>query len=106
MLFYLIWRTIHGLHKSISLNFMIAGHTMFSPDWCFGLLKQKYRRCPVSSLKDLVRVTNTSTATGVNVAQLVGSETQEVYVPTFNWQAFLGAYFKPLTGIKSFQHFR
>ena len=106
MLFYLIWRTLHGLHKDISLNFMVAGHTKFSPDWCFGLLKQKYRRTPVSSLEDIARLTIQSTASGLNLAQLVGSESQEVFVPSYNWQTFLGEYFKPLIGIKSLQHFR
>lgn len=24
-------------------SFLIAGHTKFSPDWCFGLLKQSFR---------------------------------------------------------------
>ena len=90
MLFYLIWRTLHGLHKDISLNFMVAGHTKFSPDWCFGLLKQKYRRTPVSSLEDIARLTIQSTASGLNLAQLVGSESQEVFVPSYNWQTFLG----------------
>ena len=27
MLFF--WRTIHGLHRNIELNFMVAGHTKF-----------------------------------------------------------------------------
>ncbi|XP_033629960.1 uncharacterized protein LOC117292140 isoform X2 [Asterias rubens] len=109
MLFYLMWRTLHGLHKDISLNFMVAGHTKFSPDWCFGLLKQKYRRTQVSTLEDIARVTVESTATRLNMAQLVGSESQEVFVPSYDWQTFLGAYFKPIdgdVGIKSFQHFR
>ncbi len=105
MLFYLIWRTLHGLHKDISLNFMVAGHTKFSPDWCFGLLKQKFRRTPVSSLEDIVRLTLESTATRLNLAQLVGSESQEVFVPLYDWQTFLGGYFEPLVGIKSLQHF-
>jgi hypothetical protein len=27
------------LHTSIHLSFLIAGHTKFAPDWCFGLIK-------------------------------------------------------------------
>ena len=27
MLWYLLWRVGHGLHKKISLNFMVPGHT-------------------------------------------------------------------------------
>ncbi|KAI0230529.1 hypothetical protein LSAT2_019139 [Lamellibrachia satsuma] len=106
MLFYLTWRTIHGLHQSIELNFMVAGHTKFGPDWCFGLLKQKFRRTPVSCLDDMVRVTEESTVTGINIAQLVGTENQDVKVPLYNWQTFLADSFRPLLGMKQFQHFR
>ena len=34
------------------------GHTKFSPDACFGLIKRKFRRTDVSSLDDLARVVN------------------------------------------------
>ncbi len=27
-----------GLHESITISFMLVGHTKFSPDWCFCLL--------------------------------------------------------------------
>ena len=43
MLWYLAWRVIHSLHLSVSVNFLITGHTKFGPDWCFGLIKQTYR---------------------------------------------------------------
>ena len=39
---------------------MIVGHTKFSPDWCFGLLKQKLRRTAVNCLADLVDVVEKS----------------------------------------------
>lgn len=41
MVGYLLWRVLTGLHDNIILSFMIAGHTKFSPDWCFGLLKKR-----------------------------------------------------------------
>ena len=41
MVGYLLWRVLTGLHNNITLSFMIAGHTKFSPDWCFGLLKKR-----------------------------------------------------------------
>ena len=89
MLFYLIWRTMHGLHRSITLNFMVAGHTKFAPDWCFGLLKMRFRRTHMSCLGDIEEPTNASTVTGVNVAQLVGTEDQQVNVRLYDWQTFL-----------------
>ena len=39
---YLLLRVLVGLHKEIILSFLPVGHTKFSPDWCFGLLKQKF----------------------------------------------------------------
>ena len=74
VVWYLAWRVLAGLHRNISMNFMISGHTKFSPDWCFGLLKQKHRRTPISCLSDLCDTVRSSTVTGVNVAQLVGTE--------------------------------
>ena len=84
MLFYFIWRTMRGLHRNINLNSMVVGHTKFAPDWCFGLLKQKYRRTSVSCLDDIVQLTNNSTTTGVNLAHLVGTEEQTVNASLYN----------------------
>ena len=67
---YCAWRVMSGLHQSVTMSFMLVGHTKFAPDWCFGLLKQRFRRTFVSSLQDLVDVVNTSE--NVNVSQLVG----------------------------------
>ena len=47
ILHYLLWRVMVGLHRSITLSFLIVAHTKFSPDWCFGLLKQRFRRTVV-----------------------------------------------------------
>ena len=60
-----------GLHKSIKLS-LTVGHTKFSPDWCFGLLKQRFRRTKADCLDDLVRVVESSAA--INHAQLVGTQ--------------------------------
>ena len=106
MLWYILWRCMHGLHTSAELHFMVVGHTKFAPDWCFGLLKQKYRRTPVSSLNEMVGVVSESTPSGINIPQLVGDEAGNVFIDQYDWQEFLGPYFKPLIGIKSLQHFR
>lgn len=47
---YLAWRVLVGLHQSISVSFLIVGHTKFAPDWCFGLFKQRFRKCKVDCL--------------------------------------------------------
>ena len=53
---YLCWRVLAGLHEEVEMNFLIAGHTKFSCDLCFGLVKKRYRRTRVSSLEDIVNV--------------------------------------------------
>ena len=98
---YCAWRVLSGLHESITMSFMLVGHTKFLPDWCFGLLKQRFRRTFVSSLQDMVDVVNTSA--DVNVAQLVG--TQDGEVPTYDWVSFLGKHFRKVPQIKSHHHF-
>ena len=55
LLWYLAWRVMHTLHLSISLNFLITGHTKFGPDWWFGLIKQNYRRwCHVYMISSML----------------------------------------------------
>ena len=106
LMWYLAWRTPHQLHTSVSVNFLITGHTKFGPDWCFGLIKQRYRREMVSCQNDLVDVVKGSTITGVNIAQKVGTEDGEVIVPQADWQAFLRPFFRVMPGIKRYRHFR
>ena len=79
-----------GLHRTIKISFLIVGHTKFSPDWCFDLLKQKFRKTVVNSLKDIEEVVDGSAV--VNISQLVGNQSGEVIVPTYNWSEFFGVH--------------
>lgn len=106
MIWYLAWRILSNLHTSITVNFMIPGHTKFAPDWCFGLLKQKYRNTRISSLADLSSAVTASTVKGINIPQLVGTEDGTVIVQPYNWQNFLEPCFKSLPALKKIQHFR
>ena len=83
---------------------MMVGHTKFAPDWCIGLLKQKFRRTKVGCLNDIVKVVEESAA--VNFAQLVGNEDGTIIVPQFNWAVYFAPFFKKtaFTGIKSLHH--
>ncbi len=72
-----------GFHESVTISFMMVGHTKFSPDWCFGLLKRQFRKIKVDSLDDIVAVVNTSAT--VNESQLVGSQSGEPLVPMYDW---------------------
>ena len=85
---------------------MIAGHTKFAPDWCFGLLKQKYRNTHISNLTDLSNTVTASTVKGINIPQLAGTEDGTVIVDTYNWHKFLEPHFMPLPALKKVQHFR
>ncbi len=99
-----MWRVLVGLHVEITLLFLPVGHTKFSPDWCFGLLKKKFRRSVVSSLDELARVVEESA--DVNTAQLVGTNDGEVIVPTYDWARYLGQFCRKLKGIKKYHVFR
>lgn len=46
---------------------MIPGHTKFSPDRFFGMIKQKYRRTKVDSLTQLAEVVTSSTIERKNI---------------------------------------
>lgn len=41
----------------------------------------------------------------VNIAQLVGSQSGEVLVPTYDWLSFFAASFRKLSGIKKYHQF-
>ena len=100
VLAYLMWRVQTGRHKEITLSFLIVGHTKFSPDTCFGLIKQKYRKTFVGCVEDIASVVSKSSE--VNEAQLVGAQDGTSIVPMFDW----GSSTRKVKGIKKFQHFR
>ena len=104
MVQYLLWRVTTGLHTEITLSFMIPGHTKFSPDWCFGLLKKTYRRTKVGGLTDLCGVVNDSAA--VNIAQPTGLEDGSVVVTTYDWQNYFSRFCTKVKGIKKLHHLR
>ena len=104
MVQYLAWRTIIGIHKKITLSFLVVGHTKFAPDWCFGLLKQKYRKTKIGGLKDLSKVVNESAT--CNFSQLVSQEDGTSTVQVYDWTSFFAPNFKKITGIKKLHHFR
>ena len=93
-LWYLAWRIATELHQPIKYSFLIAGHTKFGPDRCFGILKKSYKLSFISSIYELARMVDTSSNTGVNKAQLVLTHDGRVIVPVYDWSTFLGQYFK------------
>ena len=78
---------------SISLNFLIPGHTKSAPGCFFGLLKQAFRRQAVSTLDELERVVEDSAVS--NRAQR-GAGARNTF----------GHFFKPIQGINKIHQFR
>ena len=103
MMWYLMWRVLTGRHRSITLSFLLTGHTKFSCDWCFGLVKRLYRKTKVDCLQDIVAVVEQSS--DVNLSQLCGTEDGEVIVPSFDWTTFLARFFRKVVSVKKFHHF-
>ncbi|KAH3806326.1 hypothetical protein DPMN_134645 [Dreissena polymorpha] len=54
VIWYLLWRVLVGLHRIITLSFMLIRHTKFTPDWHFGIWKSKWREFSDSTV---VRIT-------------------------------------------------
>ena len=82
---------------------MVVGHTKFTPDSCFGLVKQRYQRTHVECLSDIVDVVNKSGY--INHARLVDTQAGQVLVPTYDWQTYLSPNFEKIPNIKRFHQF-
>ncbi len=89
-----------GLSQSISLSFMIVGHTKFSPDSCFGLLNQKFRKTIVNKLQDIADVVTQSAV--CNEVEVVGWEDGVSKIPTYDWQSYFAVHLNKVIG---YQHF-
>ena len=99
MMRYLMWRVATGLNSSVSINFMVAGHTKFAPDWCFGLLKRLVRRTFISSLADVEAVCAASSV--CNSSQLVGTQDGQPVVLCYDWASFLDGHFRRIPALLS-----
>jgi hypothetical protein len=80
---YFMWRVLTDRSKKITYSFLPVGHTKFSPDWCFALLKRKFRRTEVNSLHDICCVVDESAS--VNISQQVGNTNGDILVPSYDW---------------------
>jgi len=105
MIQYLTWRVINGLHDQIKYCFMVAGHTKFSPDGFFGLIKLKLRNSEVQDLSDLVQVVHDSTVGGYNTAQTIYDSNGIQKVHFYKWTEFLNKTFTKIPQILQQHHF-
>lgn len=98
-----MWKVMTGNNTTISLNFMITGHTKFAVDRGSGLLKRKFSRTKVNYLADLVKVVEDSSI--VNEAVLVGNKARNSFVPVHDWRAFLNPHFMKFPQILEHHNF-
>ena len=83
---------IAWLNSNIELSFMLPYHTKFGPDWCFGLIKMKYKHSYVSSISQLAEVVLTSTIKSINIPQLISEPCSDnSLAPVRTWKMFLEA---------------
>uniref|UniRef100_A0A7M5XGV4 DUF7869 domain-containing protein n=2 Tax=Clytia hemisphaerica TaxID=252671 RepID=A0A7M5XGV4_9CNID len=102
---YLMWRIINGYHESIEYSFMVAGHTKFSCDRCFGSFKKQLRKTRVSSLYEIADVCSKSKS---NFPVLVGNHNKEINVVTYDWTTYFekDLNFQAIKDILQYHHFR
>lgn len=105
VLHYLLYRTIAGLHDKIDWSFMLVGHTKFSPDAYFGLLKKKYRRSRTYTYRQLVDIINASAVKECNVCHPYRDNDGNVSFEYRAWGKWLEKYFRKLPGITNYHHF-
>ncbi len=104
LLQYLIYRVLTGLHEKIELSFLIVGHTKFSPDGYFGLIKRHYRNSQVYTYEQLTGIVESSSTNGHNFC--VSHSKNTVPVIYRDWTSWLSQYFIALKGISNYHHFR
>ena len=99
VLHYLMWRVEKGKNKEIVLNFLLTGHTKFSPDRFFGVFKSKYARTNIDTFEDLINCVVASSPSGHNKAISAKN------VTWYQWDMYLRKFFKRLPNITTFHHF-
>ena len=90
---FLSWLIITGVLDEVHLDFMIAGHTKFYPDACFGCLKRKAIREQILDWDDFHRVVENSAECNLAV------NTRDASFRTYNWKAFLTQFFRKVPNI-------
>jgi hypothetical protein len=108
MIQYLMYRVLTGFHDRIEFSFLVVGHTKFSPDGYFGLIRKRYRRSNVYTYDDLVDTINHSTQGGHNICQryAASGSSQKTRIVFRDWVSWLAKHFKSIPGITGYRHFK
>lgn len=103
MLHYLLWRVANKLNESITLNFLITGHTKFSPDRNFGIVKSKFSKSVVDCYEDFLEVIKSSSPNNFNVAVPSKNPTTNIrHVQWAEWDTYLSQFFKQVPGLTKY----
>lgn len=103
---YFLWRVLTGKNRKILYNFLVSGHTKFSPDRSFGILKKKYSRSTVDTIIDLKECVKSSSHKGLQGATItLDPRTNEHQVIWSDWTSFLDQLFVKLPGLTKYHHF-
>lgn len=103
---YLCWRVLTGKEQSITLSFLVSGHTKFAPDRHFGLIKKLYRKTRVDTMACIQNVVQKSSHIEANQVQLIRSLTGEQLVHFYDWSGFFQKFFTTIPAITSYHVFR
>lgn len=104
---YLLYRVLAGLHTEIELSFLVVGHTKFSPDGYFGLIKRHYRRSQIYTYEQLSNTIEMSSKNGHNVCQCYRNALKdEPEIIYRDWVSWLAQYFRSIPKITSYHHFK
>ena len=103
---YLMYRVLSKLHTKIEMSFLIVGHTKFSPDSHFGLIRQRYRQASVYTYDQLAKIIEESAIDGYNVCQRYVENTSKSNIIYRDWTSWLSNYFKVIPNITSYHHFK
>ena len=88
MVSYLAWRVMVGLNKSCELNFMIPGHTKFSPDRFFGLINGSTDALAYPPLQKLLKWLKDQQMVAKTEHTLLGMNNLQSHFTTMTWLSF------------------
>lgn len=107
LLHYLLWRVMRKMNKSIKLNFLLTGHTKFSPDRNFGIVKSKFSKSIVNCQEDFIEVINASSPNKFNIAVPTKDPKTKVRNGFWaEWDKYLQQYFKAVPNLLKYHHFK
>lgn len=103
---YLMYRVLSNLHNKIEISFLVVGHTKFSPDSHFGLIRKQYRNSSVYTYDQLANLIDKSTQSNCNYCHRYSKIKNEPSAIVYrNWSDWLSNYFNIIPNITSYHHF-